>query len=634
MADNFFYLASLVIFTFGALTLSILTATYWSERWRGKFEGRPRKRTVFPAFTLVCAAVFLLNLLSQIATPWTGALALARGLAASLLPPLMLHLVYERDLRDLPGRRIWRATLFGLYAAAVGSAVANGLDETGWLVLPGIDLLARAPAAALLATGVLGLAMEACSRRNPQAAGRAYRRWVGALLSLMAICAAVNLAQPGGPARMLPDYLLLAFFCVSLYYRERLAFFDVLVKRGAFFIAGLVILTACFELGSHYLFRLPRDWSAWVCALLLAPLWLLGPWIYARMDRAIDRLWLHRRYSAADAERHFINEVQAAATEAELCSRATASLSGIFRTRAEVQFAAGPPAKPSGCDDSGLAAVLEQNGARTGSIALSPRPDSIPFLSDDRRLLASLARTLSVVLENLRFRLDRRRQEEREQQLRFLASRAELKALRAQINPHFLFNALNAIAGLIHDQPALADETIQQLAQVFRYTLRKSESEWVSLAEEVEFATAYLRVEQARYGERLCVSFHVDPAAALAAIPAMSVQPLIENAIKHGVSAVEGHGMVALRAALEGSFLVVEVRDNGPGFPPGFSLHACGAGHGLRNVAERLLGYYGNTGGLRWENAPDGARVLLRLPLGPTLHAARGDAHDARADCG
>ena len=86
-----------------------------------------------------------------------------------------------------------------------------------------------------------------------------------------------------------------------------------------------------------------------------------------------------------------------------------------------------------------------------------------------------------------------------------------MKALRAQINPHFLFNALNAIAGLIQDQPELADETIEQLAQVFRYTLRKSENEWVRLDEEIEFVTAYLRVEQARFGERLQVEFAVDP---------------------------------------------------------------------------------------------------------------------------
>ena len=229
------------------------------------------------------------------------------------------------------------------------------------------------------------------------------------------------------------------------------------------------------------------------------------------------------------------------------------------------------------------------------------------FMSDDRRLLQSLAGALGVVLENVRFR-------EREQHLRWLASRAELKALRAQINPHFLFNALSVIAGLVHYQPELADETIEQLAQVFRYTLRKSENEWAPLADEVEFVSAYLRVEQARFGERLRFQCDVDPRAARLLIPAMCIQPLIENAIKHGVSGMEGRGAVGLRAGVQDGVLLIEVSDNGPGFPPGFSLEGPGDGVGLRNVAERLRGYYGETARLSWESGLSGTRVVLTLP--------------------
>jgi two-component system, LytTR family, sensor kinase len=211
------------------------------------------------------------------------------------------------------------------------------------------------------------------------------------------------------------------------------------------------------------------------------------------------------------------------------------------------------------------------------------------------------------VLDNVRFR-------DREQELRLLASRAELKALRAQINPHFLFNTLSVIAGLIHSQPELADETIEHLAQVFRYTLRTSDNEWASLAEEVDFVAAYLRIEQARFGERLNVQFEVDPAAAHIPIPAMSIQPLIENAIKHGLSAREGPGMVRLRARLDGEFLTVEVFDSGPGFPPGYSMEERGDSHGLRNVAQRLRGYYGDSARLFWESGGSGTRVVFTLP--------------------
>jgi LytS/YehU family sensor histidine kinase len=285
-------------------------------------------------------------------------------------------------------------------------------------------------------------------------------------------------------------------------------------------------------------------------------------------------------------------------------------LSEIFEATADVRF--GADATGEGAEGSISAAI----GAH-GGVMLSARTNSLPYLSDDRNLLQSLGRTLGVVLENVRFR-------EREAHLRDLASRAELKALRAQINPHFLFNALNAIAGLIHTRPELAEETVEQLAEVFRYTLRKSEKEWVRLDEELEFVAAYLRVEEARFGERLQVKVTVDAAATAIQVPAMSIQPLVENAIKHGTSTVEGQGRVGLSVTLNHEALNIEVRDNGPGFPAGFSLAAPGSGHGLRNIAERLSGYYGDSARLSWENDSAGTRVRLTIPRrGAAAGAAR-----------
>ena len=299
-------------------------------------------------------------------------------------------------------------------------------------------------------------------------------------------------------------------------------------------------------------------------------------------------------------------------------------------------------AAPVAAGGDSLAAELSNGAARLGFVVLSPRDNGIPFLSDDRRCLESIAGALGVVLENVRFRLDRLRQQDREQELRWLASRAELKALRAQINPHFLFNALNAIAGLIQEQPQLADSTIERLGYVFRYTLSKSEKEWVPLREEVEFVAAYLQVEQARFGERLRLWFDVSPAAAPILIPAMSIQPLIENAVKHGVSAVRGPGSVGLRATLDEERLVVEVSDNGPGFPPGFSpdepsngdtaAAIAYGGHGLRNVMERLRGYYGNSAHLAWDCGPAGTRVRLSIPRAAVAGGGRREIRDTGTD--
>jgi two-component system LytT family sensor kinase len=163
------------------------------------------------------------------------------------------------------------------------------------------------------------------------------------------------------------------------------------------------------------------------------------------------------------------------------------------------------------------------------------------------------------------------------------------------------------------------------LAQVFRYTLRKSENEWALLGEEIEFITAYLRIEQARFGKHLQVEFDVDPAAARIPIPAMSIQPLIENAIKHGVSTKEGRGTVGLRAVLDEGRLSVEIFDNGPGFPPSFSLQRPGESHGLRNVAERLRGYYGDSASLSWESGGNGTRVVLTFPASAVSSVAIGE---------
>jgi signal transduction histidine kinase len=527
-------LISLGTYAFGVLAFSVLASTYWIERLRG----RARPGGVFPVFTLVCALAFALNLLGK---SWL------LDVTGGLIPALLFHLVFEEER----GRPRWLPAL--CYAAVVPAA----LTEDGAVF-------------ALAAAGAAALAVQFVARRPMSISERRQRAWTRLLLFLMVATAAASYFQLALWVNLLPDYLVLAFLAVTLYYKERLAFFDLFLKRGTYFAVGLVALSMFFA------------WSTappWLAALLMAPLWLAAPWVYERISQAIDRTWLRRPFSRLEAEHRFIHAIQSGESEENVRRRAAESLEEIFRTKVS---------------------LIDSD------IVLEPRPDGVPFLSDDLALRLSLSRTLAVVLENVRFR-------ERERSLRLLAGRAELKALRAQINPHFLFNALNAIAGLIHTQPALAEETVERLAEIFRYTLRKSEKEWVRLDEEMEFVAACLTVEQARFGERLAAEIEVEPAAGAVHVPAMCVQPLVENAIKHGTSQVERMGRIRIRAAAAGGRLCVEVIDNGPGFPPDFHLNGA-AGHGLRNIAERLSGYYGETAQLRWENRPEGAWVSLEVP--------------------
>lgn len=628
MMDGLLEAVSVAAYVFGALTFAALALFYWGEQRREKRGAR----TVLPVFTLVCAIAFLTNLLSEATFAQSapaglgGILLVAGSLALGLIPPLMLHLIIENEGEQGGGR--WRWVLRAFYAGSLAIAAGRIVEGAGDLGAGWSSVLDRAPAISLAAAAALGLIFSLLTfsrtqRRSSRPGERAQWRWSGLLLALMLVCAIASLRLSGAYVDLIADYLLLAFFCVCLYYRERLVFFDVLLKRGVFLVLGLGVLivaaAATHSLAAFHDFAVP-----WLYGFIF--LWLAAPFIYARVARAIDRVWLRRPYSLVDAEREFIRNVQSAVTEEELHTAAARSLGAIFQTRAEVRFT-GTNAELEPVDiESGLCIHIESSVSRQGFVSLAPRPNGVPFLSDDRRLLQQVAHTLGMVLENLRFRAERRRGEQREQQLQVLASRAELKALRAQINPHFLFNALSAIAGLMQYQPDLAEETIERLAQMFRYTLRKSDNEWTPLGEEIEFVTAYLRIEEARFGERLRVEFDIDPAATPVPIPAMSIQPLVENAIRHGVSAREGAGIVAVRAALEEDALWIEVSDNGPGFPAGFSPDPSGdesgASHGLRNIAERLHRYYGESGRLSCASDGNRTRVSLRIPQATVSAAA------------
>ena len=231
------------------------------------------------------------------------------------------------------------------------------------------------------------------------------------------------------------------------------------------------------------------------------------------------------------------------------------------------------------------------------------------ILSEDLAMLRSLAGVFGFMLENIRLQRRRQEQDQLAQELRLQTSKSELKALRAQINPHFLFNALNAIASLIHTDPARADEVVEQLAEVFRYTLRRSDTEWAPLDQELAFARAYLDVEQARFGQRLTFSIDSDHRMPAPQIPSMLLQTLLENAVKHGVSQAREPGRIDVIVRSNTDQITLEVRNTGPRSTrdsenavarSGQATHSTGLavpegeGFGLHSVRERLKGHFGD----------------------------------------
>jgi sensor histidine kinase YesM len=190
---------------------------------------------------------------------------------------------------------------------------------------------------------------------------------------------------------------------------------------------------------------------------------------------------------------------------------------------------------------------------------------------------------------------------------------AQLAALRSQLNPHFLFNALHSLAELVHSNPKLAEDLLVRLGELLRKVLDSSSHQEVPLEDELEFIRGYLEIEQMRLGDRLQVRWDIDPATLRARVPSLSLQPLVENAIQHGISPHAKPGTLAIRASRNDDFLVIEVHDSGPGFESAVANPRPGIG--LSNTRVRLENLYGARHGFELMNH-DGFMVRMRLPFG------------------
>src|SRR5262245_5619682 len=202
----------------------------------------------------------------------------------------------------------------------------------------------------------------------------------------------------------------------------------------------------------------------------------------------------------------------------------------------------------------------------------------------------------------------------RASQLEAQVAQARLGALKAQLQPHFLFNTLNAIVVLVRQQKGQqAEETLARFSDLLRAVLADMEAQEVTLARELEYLKLYLSIEQLRFSDRLRVDIEVDPELLDAAVPHMGLQPIVENAIRHGVGPRASPGVIVIRAERSGDALHVTVRDNGPGF--GGNRASAGLGLGLANTRARLKQLHGDAAELRTGAAPGGgAEVTMILP--------------------
>ncbi len=230
---------------------------------------------------------------------------------------------------------------------------------------------------------------------------------------------------------------------------------------------------------------------------------------------------------------------------------------------------------------------------------------------EDVDLLRGLSGQLALAVERLLL-------VEREKTLIRMSAEAELKALRAQINPHFLFNALNTIASLIEERPEEAEETVENLSAIFRHTLHTSSRSFIPLEDEIRLVNHYLSIEKARFGDRVDVEEYLDPALNNHPVPAFVIQTIVENAIKHGLEKKRGKGSLKItgKSGVAGE-VEIYVWDSGVGIAKLFENESDTSfyGIGLGNIAMRLEKLYGRTDLLQISSSPDeGTEVKLILP--------------------
>ncbi len=268
------------------------------------------------------------------------------------------------------------------------------------------------------------------------------------------------------------------------------------------------------------------------------------------------------------------------------------------------------------CAGLDLVVPIKADSTSLGLLLLGPRRKGSVYNLEDLDMIRALGSQLALAVERLRLF-------ERQRELVRAGAEARLQALRAQINPHFLFNALNTISALIGDRSEEAEKVVEDLAAIFRHTLQMEGREFLPLYEELALIRHYLSIEQARFGSRLTIEWQLDEDLGTLPIPAFVIQTLVENAVNHGIrKKLEGGTLRLTCNRLSRDLAEILVADTGVGIPdlfdqgPVTAANAPFLGYGLRNVVARLERLYERDDLLRFESSPGaGTTARLWLPI-------------------
>ncbi len=436
-----------------------------------------------------------------------------------------------------------------------------------------------------LVVGVIALVLYLANRPRDYMQRRTTPRWFLPAASLFAalhtFCILAGILFPGMPEALMratsligrhwtiPWSVLIAVSLAQAHYA------DVILKRSLWLLASVTL--AAF-IGTSL-----------ATVLVIAAALLAAPWLIRALDAVVDFGLLARPdYGQASAALELNS--RRATEPRQLIDAALESVRATLRVEAR-------------WDEPARRIVVEVgHQART-------------LMQRERVFLENVGTHLEHRLDAMHFQQEQRALQLREERLKRLLTEAELKALRTQVDPHFLFNTLNTIADLIGKNPEQAERMTERLAECFRYALAKHSRNLSTLDEELDFARQYLEIEQVRFGDRLRVQLSRGDASGSEAVPSLLLQPLLENAIRHGLAPMREGGCVSVLAARDGERLRISIEDDGMGLRAG-----SGTGVGLRNVQDRLRTLYAQTAEFLIGGRPDGRGTLITIVIPLNVH--------------
>ena len=582
--------------------------------------------------------------------PWIAALGFA---ALGFLPAVVVHSVLRDERHAVRGAAMLALAVVAYAVSGVAALLHVHAAITAALV-------PSSPGMRLLTYTFVGLVVPLVGvTRGRAGAGRAL--WAAALATFAV--SALHLSQlhrgeASWPVELVGHHASVPLAFAILYQDYRFALADLFLKRA---LSLLAIVTVAFAAGAIATFGVrsaafaqfvqsdPRQMT------VLVTLWVATALLYPVLRRTttwfVDAVVLHRPdyRSLRTTVGHVAQDTDDVETLlSSVCELLTPALNAAFvvwrewtaSARDALGVAVIGGAEAIDLTDSLGGTRLPTPPATCVTIPTTDQPLFIlaigqlsagrRLLSDDLATLESIAVLVARRIDAIRLTNERYNREIREQEIGKLATEAELRALRAQINPHFLFNALTTIGYLIQTAPPRALETLLRLTSLLRGVLR-SEGEFTTLGRELEIVEAYLDIERARFEHRLSVTIDVPSRLRNVRLPPLLLQPLVENAVKHGIAQKQSGGQVVIRARIERTDtdqrqLALTVEDTGAGASPQALERGRASGVGLRNVERRLECQYGPASSVSIQTSPDAGTVVeIRMPV--AVKIATTDVH-------